>query len=127
MKKRNGFVSNSSTSSFVVSCKKGNTKTKVTIEIDLDDYSSSSITSVKELEEYILNETCYDNLDEVLRSEYWAKIYKESKRAIKNERIVLCGGFSSDSCGIESYLCGGGLKNIISKNIKIIQDDAGNY
>jgi len=127
MKKRNGFVSNSSTSSFIVSCKKGKTKSKVTIEIDLKDYSSSVITNVKELEEYILNEICYDNINEALQSEYWSKIYKESKTAIEKGRIILRGGFNSSNYDIESCLCGIGLKNIISKDIKIIQDDAGNY
>ena len=54
MKIRTGFVSNSSSSSFIVAAppQKDSTKVTITIEVDLAEYANTTIKTVEELIEY---------------------------------------------------------------------------
>lgn len=92
MRIRNGFVSNSSTSSFILSAKDdAGLKVRVTVEIDLADYRGEYsddrgviIYSPAQLERYIDDE--YP--DEDVRQEGW---YLKAKSELEIGRIVLFG------------------------------------
>lgn len=121
MKKRFGFVSNSSSSSFIVAVNKGRTKIKLEVEVDLERYSHSTISTIEDLMSYFIDYG-YD-LDEIKEDER----YQEAKKAIEEGKEILTGSFSSDEGDpIESLLCYNGLKKYIdSKNIVIIQSEGG--
>jgi hypothetical protein len=55
MKKRIGFVSNSSSSSFILSSEKDK-NTKISLEIDLSNLTDNIIKTKEELDEYFLDE-----------------------------------------------------------------------
>ena len=110
MKNRSSFVSNSSSSSFVVACdknKKGTIELRVTIE--LDDFVSHVIHDEKELEEYIMNEFGEDRCGR--------KPYDEYLELLKEGKVLHIGSVSSDADsateqflyqnGIEPFLDGG--------------------
>ena len=50
MKKRQGFVSNSSSSSFIIATN-GNSKIKMEVDIDLEHYADTTLTTIKKLDE----------------------------------------------------------------------------
>ena len=64
MKIRNGFVSNSSSSSFIVAAKPGKTTIKMEIEVDIKKYSRHVITCVKDLLHYYKEERYGEDIDQ---------------------------------------------------------------
>lgn len=73
MKIRNGFVSNSSSSSFVISHNKGDVP-KVKIEIELSRFSRSRIRNRSELLEYVQEQSSYRTIEGAMTdSEYWRR------------------------------------------------------
>lgn len=119
MKIRTGFVSNSSSSSFVVALDSQNTKTTVTVsfDIDLESHSDHRISTIEELDEY------YDY--------EWGErngSYKKCKKAIKAGKIILVGSFTDESDEAkEVFLCDNGLKGNIPKDsgVEIIHSEGG--
>jgi len=122
MKIRNGFVSNSSSSSFVISTKKGVTP-KIKVEIDLSEYFTKTISTIKECREYI-KEYEYVDTDEEIDAEIESDDrYKEMLELIEAGNVIHIGSVSDEMDDpIEAMLCNGGLGNIKTKDIKIIQD-----
>lgn len=122
MKTRNGFVSNSSSTSFVVAlknAKKTSTKVKLEIEVDLKDYGTV-FTNVEELRKYYKDELCDEDLDQ-------NEDFQLAKKAIEKGKAVIIGSFS-DECteAVEQLLCREGLEGYIKdKNIEIIHSEAG--
>jgi hypothetical protein len=126
VKTRSGFVSNSSSSSFVVAikdCSKTSTRIKIEVEIDLANYSRNNmINSVEDLLTYYINELCMD-LEEIKSS----KTYQKCKKAIEAGKIILMGSFSSESGEpLEAMLCEYGLNSTCKdSNIEIIEGEGG--
>ena len=84
MKTRLGFVSNSSSSSFVISTKGRAPKIKVTLEVDLASLTAVTLRTVEDVRKYFIE--CYGcgpntsiSSPEDL-SDYWAKDYGEGSR-----------------------------------------------
>lgn len=123
MKIRNGFVSNSSSSSFIISTKKAVEEIPVVIEADLMDLISDSIETEEELNRYFKNHYGCDSYESA--DEYEKKLWDKMKKAIAEGNVLHCGRGSnedSDMLSMEVYEHGlHGLK--LPKGIKIIQDD----
>lgn len=111
MKIRSGFVSNSSSSSFIVVADKKNTKMKITFEVDLTCFGKS-ISTPEELKELFK----YYELDD--------PSFLKAKDAIKKGKIVIHGSFCDSGNAIETFLCENGLKSDAKNpNIEIIESN----
>ena len=115
MKVRNGFVSNSSSSSFVVAMSKEG-KPEITIKVDLTKYTDHILSTIQELNEYWGNER-----DEI------NKLYEDCRKAIEAGQIVYMGNFSDEDYGdIQCGLCHRGLKKEdMPKGAIIIRSEGG--
>ena len=123
MKTRQGFVSNSSSSSFIVSVPKGSSgKVEVTIEVDLSDFSYARIASQKELDRHLVDR--YGDVSSP--NEYYLELYRKMSAAIQNGREVLCGSFQSDDGNpVETFLCNNGLELPTDREVQVIDNEAG--
>jgi len=110
MKIRSGFISNSSSSSFMLGLKGSPAKVKLCIEVDVQEYGSL-ISTEEELEDYYLDEygSYGSTVDQLLANdEYLSKTYNAAKEHIKGGNSVLIGTVSNDDSPIENLLyCNG--------------------
>jgi len=108
MKIRNGFVSNSSSSSFVIAV-----NGELTLEKLMDGISEKSFhyPIIKEISETILNCAEKTSLKDFMDNYSWEEedeIYEDYKfviKANKNKWNIYYGSFSDDNGGIEAGLC----------------------
>ncbi len=109
MKVRSGFVSNSSSSSFILGLRGDDAKVTISIEIDLSKYGEL-IETKEQLERYVLDE--YGYLPETSMSETMShvqEIYGEMLAHIESGKKVLCGEFNSAYSEEENLLRTRGL------------------
>ena len=112
-----GFISNSSSSSFIIAVKDPK-KLKVTIEADLSPYIDGEPidTEVKCHKYFIENLCCYED----------DKDYLAALKAIREGKTILNVSCSSEGDPIEQALCKTGLNEIKKDdNIQIIQGRGG--
>ena len=101
MKVRNGFISNSSSSSFVVATKHTDVKVKLVIEVDLEEFLDEDLIYTKEqLDGYIMEQYGWGecNLSEVLNdSEQVSDMYTRCLKKIEEgNRIYFCTASNED-------------------------------
>lgn len=121
MKTRSGFVSNSSSSSFIVAVKDlGEVSVQVTMRGSLNEYVDQEITTVEALTTYFIEEYGY-TADELIEDEN----YQAAKRAILHEGKVVLIGSVSDQDGFSKVLCMEGIDQEDNPHIDVIQSEAG--
>ena len=119
MKNRNGFVSNSSSSSFVVIVDKNNPKFLMEVEVDLSQYGKT-LKTIDELIEH-WQDHYYIETAAMLKDEDFIK----AKVAIENGKYVIMGNFEDQSGdNLEYILCNYGIPKDL-KNVEIIDNTAG--
>ena len=119
MKTRNGFVSNSSSSSFIVALN-SNSDGKVTlqVEVDLSRYGKR-IDSADELKHYF--EDQYGSIEGYILDQY-----AKCKKAIDAGKTLLIGSFSDEEGGEETFLRDRGLQGIVDEDeVEIIESEGG--
>lgn len=95
MKIRSGFVSNSSSSSFVISADDQDT-TEITIRVDISNFISKRIKTKEELLEYMIDEYGHKTEESILSDSYCGDIYSKSLQEIDKGKVVCFGSVSND-------------------------------
>lgn len=125
MKIRNGFVSNSSSSSFIVATKGEAAKIPVTIEADLMDLVSDTIVDEEGLNRYFRNHYGWESYEEA--EDYEKKLWDKMKKSLDDGNVLHCGRGSNEeynTLSIEVYEYG--VRSLkLPKGATIIQDDHG--
>jgi len=128
MKIRTGFVSNSSSSSFVVAIDHdpAATKVSVTTEIDLKDFASKIASNITELKEWFSYNYGY-NPDDGVDDQYLKEEYDKCLDAINRGKTIIFGRFSDeDRSGVETMLCYEGLHGKVDEDkVEIIHSEGG--
>ncbi len=125
MKIRQGFVSNSSSSSFVIAT--NGKKLIATVEIDLENFIHTKITNENELIDYILDYYGYNkdfNYEEDLNAKNLFNKYKN----YLNEGLSIMIGTAEDCSNnsIEEFVCTNGLEGMkFVEEVKIIESGGG--
>ena len=120
MKTRHGFVSNSSSSSFVVAVKPGQDEVKVTFP--LSEIAARTINSVADLDRW--DKGWKEDQGRFDDSKYHDEIYNKCLNALKEGKIVLMGSFSNEDGNVISgllYEQGGLTKEIMPEGGEIIE------
>lgn len=126
MKIRSGFVSNSSSSSFIISSKEENPK--IVVEIPVKDLSHTKITSIEELKDYFLDNYGLQysinrgsSFEEALKEDGRGDVYNKAVEMLNNGEIVYCCTVCNDGEDVEAALYGRYLPK--SENYNIISDN----
>ncbi len=121
MKVRNGFVSNSSSSSFIVSAKDSkdfNGEAKIIIPVNLKEHGEILKTK-KQVEDYFCEQHGVDSIEEFITETKgesdWGTGYDSYTKAIKaieNGEVVCAGGFCDENGDLEYALCRYGINEM---------------
>ena len=112
---RLGFVSNSSSSSFIIASENPE-KLKVVVEIDLGEFVDETLSDLDGVERYF-----EEKYGEGFREdEYAKKLFNACKRAIKDGKSVCVGTVGSDG-GDGSFLYENGFVFSKNANVDVIQ------
>jgi hypothetical protein len=119
MKERKGFVSNSSSSSFIIVSNEK--EPQMTVTLNLDSLIELTIHNEKELEDYFLTHYDYNNLEAMFLDDTDLKeSYETCLKAITEGKYVMFGDCSSDSYDTESsFLYSNGFQG--EMNFEVIQ------
>jgi hypothetical protein len=121
MKIRKGFVSNSSSSSFIIATPKDKKELKILVELDLSELTESSANSKEELLEIFKEEYSMESEEEIKESKYMFEWYQKALKAIEEGKTVHYGRVSSESDdGTELFLYNNGFGKPV--DIDIIKD-----
>jgi len=125
VKIRNGFVSNSSSSSFVVAVEKDAQEIVLTMKADLRKYADATATTVEELDRIIIDTHGWkmqDNLEDILGESPWLReVYEGAKTAIGEGKHVIFGEVGNDyDDSVANYIYESGIPE--SPGVKILSN-----
>lgn len=111
MKQRTGFVSNSSSSSFIISKDKDSSASiQITLDVDLTDFAEHIISTEEELNSYFLDERVVSLSDLVKESEKVDSLYSQCKREIgKGNQVIVVEVDNSSNSPLRTHLHYNGL------------------
>jgi len=114
--RRFGFVSNSSTSSFIITKSKGIVPiVTLTIKADLSSFVRKEITTIEELDRIWDDCESYHNAS-----------YHRCRKAIEEGKIVCLGGCCDEDSGVEEILCLNGINGAeITPGCEVIEGEGG--
>ena len=93
---RTGFVSNSSSSSFIISSK--TEKPKMTLSISIEDIVDYTAVTEADVNHFFLEQYGYDTIEEMLaEADYFQEPYDKAIQAIRNGDTVYFGNVSNES------------------------------
>ena len=118
-KKRLFFVSNSSSSSFVLAVDDPN-KLKVTIEVDLSDLVDNVVKTEEDLKKYCLEELYLDDEGPVENNSRYKKYLKKLK---KGKTLLFMSCCNDDGNAISSALYENGLGLLKSNKFEIVDSE----
>jgi hypothetical protein len=126
MRKRRGFISNSSSSSFIISAPKEQTTINLTLEVDLDK-TGEKIETEEELREYIFDNfrnSQNDTLEDIIKNDEYAEdIYKKCLAAVlKGDYLWVLTGSSEDIEDAASIVMYENSLSDLKVNANIIQE-----
>ena len=129
---RTGFVSNSSSSSFILAITKERANETITIPIDITSCVDEQLTTKKELDKwfhgnYIVSEdeTIEQFLEEESGSGYGDYDYPAMVKAIESGKVILVGSGSSEGdSAADLAIYYGAISTINDSDIEVIQDDS---
>lgn len=120
MKIRLGFVSNSSSSSFIISSPNRPMKISYTVELDLNEIIDKTIKTIKELDEYF-EEFSFVKVDQL--DPYQKETYLKCKKEIESGRNILIGEASNEDYNeFRALVLNNKLDGKLSNNFNIIKD-----
>ena len=123
MKTRNGFVSNSSSSSFILGTKDKNPK--LTIEVYLKELSTYTLFTKEDVLNYFYKVYYLEDFSEIEEDEYLFDEYTTIIEAINDGNTIYVCSVSSDEGGIASFLYDSYIDSFIDKETMLLIKDVG--
>ena len=122
MKVRNGFVSNSSSSSFIVIADKGK-ELKASLKVDLSKMVDTVLRTQEDVCKYIVKKSWSDeSFSALIKDKYIKKEYDEMMSYINDGKEVHVGSFCSDDDPLSGYLYEYGASDLELDGLKIIEE-----
>jgi hypothetical protein len=106
MKIRYGFVSNSSSSSFLVASNKeaNDIEMTITLKVKMSDLLETTINNKEELMRYYSEDIGYESEEDILKDAFMVYDYKASLRALKEGKKIHVIIISSDGGPLEAAI-----------------------
>ena len=128
MKIRDGFVSNSSSSSFILSFNKDADMSEIKINMSIENCITDKIKTIDEAKQFIKRQYLIEDENSSFSSlmleegEYVQDLFKKICEALEDNKVVIIGDASSESYNpAEIAIYYGALSSLDDPNIEVIE------